>query len=111
MKHSESANHQIGKSPIRNRQSPIILALAALLLLASIALAQGGYDLSWWTVDGGGATLSSGGGYTLGGSIGQPDAGALSGGDYELQSGFWYGVSVAAAVTDWAYLPVIVKSF
>ncbi len=38
------------------------LALTALLLLTSVALAQsgGGYDLSWSTVDGGGYTLAGG---------------------------------------------------
>lgn len=51
-----------------------LLALAALLLLASVALAQGGYDLSWWTVDGRGYTFSTGGGYSLGGTVGQADA-------------------------------------
>ena len=35
------------------KRSVILLALAALLLLGSIVLAQtgGGYDLSWWTAD------------------------------------------------------------
>jgi hypothetical protein len=42
----------------------LVLALLALLLLGSAALAQsgGGYDLTWSTVDGGGRTWSSGGG-------------------------------------------------
>jgi len=46
---------QAGKAP---------LALAALLLLVSVVLAQGGYNISWFTVDGGGGT-SSGGAYML----------------------------------------------
>jgi hypothetical protein len=49
-----------------------------------------GYDLSWHTIDGGGGT-STGGGYSLHGTIGQPDAGVMSGGDYELAGGFWAG--------------------
>ena len=67
-----------------------LLALAALLLLASVALAQfgDGYDLSWWTVGGGGATFSTGGGYSLGGTVGQPDAGVLIDSDYTLVGGF-----------------------
>lgn len=68
----------------------LILALLALLLFIWLAFAQGGYDLSWWTVDGGGGE-STGGSYTLGGIIGQPDAGALSGGDYTLSGGLWGG--------------------
>lgn len=65
--------------------------LALLSLLASLALAQGGeYELSWWTVDGGGGT-SSGGPYSLSGTIGQPDAGEYAGGRYTLLGGFWPG--------------------
>ena len=70
----------------------IIIALGlALLLLVSIVSALGEYDLSWWTVDGGGATFSGGGDYDLGGTVGQPDAGTLSGGDFTLGGGFWGG--------------------
>ena len=35
---------------------------------------EGCYDLSWWTVDGGGITFNTGSSYTLGGTAGQPDA-------------------------------------
>lgn len=76
------------------RKAPsFVLALAAALLLASVTRAQtgGGYDLSWWTVDGGGGTISEGG-YTLTGTVGQPEPGPpLSGGGYTLLSGFWPG--------------------
>ena len=50
------------------------------------------YDLSWWTVDGGGANALTSGSYTLSGTIGQPDAGSLSAGDYSLAGGFWAGI-------------------
>ena len=60
----------------------LLTALFAILLLTSSVLASNGYDLSWWTVDGGGGTFSTGGAYTLGGTIGQPDAGLLTGGTY-----------------------------
>jgi hypothetical protein len=63
------------------------------LLLAGGALAHAqagdGYDLSWWTADSGGQTHQTGGGYTIGGTLGQPDAGVLSGPDYTLTGGFW----------------------
>ena len=65
------------------------LALCLLLLPAGAAAAQGGYDLTWWTVDGGGGMVSAGPGYSLGGTIGQPDAGAMSGPGYTLAGGFW----------------------
>ena len=58
----------------------LMIAVMALLQVSSLALAQsgGGYDLSWSTVDGGGGTFSEGGGYSLGGTVGQPDAGLLA---------------------------------
>ena len=87
----------------------ILLALAALLLLAGGAVVHaqtgGGYDLSWNTVDGGGAMFSTGGSYSLGGAIGQPDAGTLSGGGYTLVGGFWGGAAVQYKV----FLPLVLK--
>jgi len=76
-------------------------------LMVSVALAQsgGGYDLTWWTADGGGGA-ASGGGYALNGTIGQPDAGALNGGGYTLAGGFWGGG--AAAGYD-LFLPLILR--
>ena len=57
------------------------------------------YSLTWWTVDGGGASYRAAGSYTLGGTAGQPDAAApRSGGVYTLRSGFWQPSCVAAAV-------------
>jgi hypothetical protein len=78
-----------------------------LVLLSDIALGQGGYDLSWWTVDGGGGD-SKGGVYALGGTAGQPDVGpALSGGVYTLVGGFWGG---AVAESHSIYLPLVLKN-
>jgi hypothetical protein len=77
-----------------NKRKPLALSIVILcgLLVASVAWAgSASYDLFWWTVDSGGATFSSGGSYELGGTIGQPDAGTLGGGDYALGGGFWGG--------------------
>ncbi len=78
-----------------------------LALLPALALAQsgGGYDLTWNTVEGGGYTWSEGGGYALGGSAGQPDAGALAGGGYALSGGFWGGMAQYRV-----YLPLVLRS-
>ena len=67
-----------------------ILSLFASLTLAS---AQP-FTIDWFTIDGGGGT-STNGGFYLTGTIGQPDAGVMSGGSFTLQGGFW---SVVAAV-------------
>ena len=84
------------------------LLLALLVLLPALALAQtGGYDLTWSTIDGGGYTWSEGGTYSLGGTVGQPDAGALSGGGYTLGGGFWGGGAGQHRV----YLPLVMKNY
>ena len=57
-------------------------------VLCSLSSAQS-YSLDWSTIDGGGDT-STGGVYSITGTIGQPDAGsAMSGGNFTLQGGFW----------------------
>jgi len=67
--------------------------VAGALLLVPIAL-HAQYALEWFTIDGGGGT-STGGVYSLTGTIGQPDAGpAMTGGNFSLTGGFWSLVSV-----------------
>jgi hypothetical protein len=87
----------------------LIIALAAMLLMPPdvVAKANGsGYDLSWWTIDGGGITDNRGeGGYSLGGTAGQPDAARWSGGGYTLVGGFWVGAMVEYAI----YLPLVLR--
>jgi hypothetical protein len=70
-----------------------------------VSAQSGGYDLTWSTLDGGGYMFSAGGGYSLGGTVGQPDAGALSGGSYTLVGGFWGGAMSAYKI----YLPVVLR--
>lgn len=60
------------------------------LVLPGVLLAAP--DIPWYTIDGGGALSSGGGNLELSGTIGQPDASALSaltGGSFELTGGFW----------------------
>lgn len=64
------------------------LALATLVAAAIGLHVSGDYDLPWFTIDGGGGS-SSGSGYELNGTIGQCDAGVMSGGSFTLQGGFW----------------------
>jgi hypothetical protein len=77
---------------MKRKQLLLFLYLAILLVgLTSPVLADTAatYDLSWWTVDGGGASGLTSGAYTLSGTAGQPDAGSLASGDYDLACGFW----------------------
>jgi hypothetical protein len=85
------------------------LLIAALVLLVAVSLASaqtGEWDLTWSTIDGGGASSSSGDRFALSGTIGQPDAGSLSGGIYTLRGGFWGAVGQGGYAV---YLPLIVR--
>jgi len=77
------------------RQIRLLHATVAVLFLATASFAT--FDITWFTIDGGGGE-SSGGVYTLKSTIGQPDAGIHTGGNYELQGGFW--VSSIAGVEE-----------
>jgi len=69
--------------PRVRRQVTFIVII--LFLFTAITFA---YEISWWTIDGGGGEVS-GGLYVLNGTVGQPDAGKSTGGLYTLQGGFW----------------------
>jgi hypothetical protein len=75
------------------RLRSLLTVVALLVLSATVAYAQvgGNFDLSWSVIDGGGGTASTGGSYNLGGTIGQPDAGRDTGGQFTLDGGFWGG--------------------
>ena len=63
------------------------------LLLPAIGWTQQ-YSIDWYKVAGGGGT-STGGTYSVSGTIGQHDAGGpLTGGNYSLTGGFWALLSV-----------------
>ena len=71
--------------------------LAGLLALPAAASAQ--LNIDWYKVSGGGGT-STGGTYTVNGTIGQHDAGGpMTGGSYSLTGGFWalYAVQTPGA--------------
>ena len=88
------------------------LAVAALLLTGGVVYAQGGYALSWWTVDGGGGGPLSNGTYALSATAGQSDAGTLSSGTYSLRGGFWVFANdggVTPPSGNKLYLPFVVK--
>jgi hypothetical protein len=69
---------------------PALYFLLAMLALPTLARTQD-YAIPWFSMDGGAGT-SSGGSFSLSGTIGQPDAGRASGGSYTLTGGFWGGV-------------------
>jgi hypothetical protein len=78
-----------GKKTMRNK---LLFGLLALAMPAAPALADGDFEITWYTIDSGGTTFSAAGEWTLAGTVGQfeaTQAEALTGGDWQLTGGFW----------------------
>ena len=91
------------------RGGAVLMALTILILSVSITHAQSGGVYEVWGNVGAGGTVS-GGAYQIAATIGQPEAGQISGGDYTLGGGFWGGgVVVKAADKYKVYLPVVIR--
>jgi hypothetical protein len=99
------------------KRSSVLLAVLILLLLVTGVQADptdsvpaspsADYEITWWTVDGGGTTFSENNGYTLGSTAGQPDAAVWGGNGYTLTGGFWSGALVEYSV----YLPLVLRDY
>jgi hypothetical protein len=87
-----------------------LVVILATLATMSVTLAQSGQlEIPWSTVSGGGATWSTGDGFALSGTIGQPGTEGLSGGVYTMQGGFWWVPPGSGAPTNQIYLPLVFK--
>lgn len=76
------------------RAGRIVVAPALILtitLLATPAGAGAPWEIDWWTIDSGGEIFTSGGRWSLSGTVGQWDAvpAGASGGSWEVTAGFW----------------------
>ncbi len=69
--------------------------------LAACVLAQE-FEMVRSTIDSGGVMRSTGGAFELSGTIGQPDAGNMAGGGFELSGGFWFELPPGDCVEDGA---------
>ena len=94
---------------VKSKFSAAFAAASVLLSLFGFAprVPAQSYSIDWFTIDGGGGT-STGGVYSVSGTIGQPDAGALSSGGYALSGGFWAGLGTERHTV---YLPLAVRRY
>ncbi len=99
MKREECRRHKQRLGGIAGR---VCLLLLVLLHSAFCLCAQGQYSIDWSTIAGGGGA-SAGGVYAVSGTIGQSDAGRMSGGNFTLDGGFW-GVIAAVQTPAAPYL-------
>jgi len=86
----------------------ILLILAALLLLASSALAisSPNYRLDWFTpMTGGGGAPASSASYAVNLTVGQTAIGASSSANYSAGLGYWYGAVAQFRI----FLPVVLR--
>ena len=81
---------------MKNKINGLLLGFA---LLLPVTVRAQSYSIDWHTIDGGGGT-STGGAYSVSGTIGQHDAGGpMTGGSFSLTGGFWalYAVQTPSA--------------
>jgi hypothetical protein len=90
------------------RSTASLLFVASLLLGLAVNSRAQTYDISWYKIAGGGGT-STGGVYTVSGTIGQHDAGTLVGGSYSLTGGFW-GIIAAVQTPGSPFLAIKVTT-
>lgn len=82
----------------------VVCFIPAVVATAIVAVpAADAFELRSSTLDGGGRT-SSGGQYSLTGTIGQPDVGTSASGGFALQGGFWTSAGVPTSVEQDAQL-------
>lgn len=80
------------------RDRVIFRAALAMLAMSSAVYAGPLFDIPWYTIDSGGAILTSGGEFEISGTIGQPDAGEpMTGGEFTINGGFWPGAAASSA--------------
>ena len=93
--HCPSWKSASGLAHSKTWRSLVALILSTLIFQLSTAFVHAqSYSVDWYKVAGGGGT-STGGTYTVSGTIGQHDAsGAMSGGNYSVTGGFWSLINV-----------------
>ncbi len=90
------------------KRATILLALAGLLLLSTVALAMssGNYALDWFTPLTGTGGAASSTHYAADFTVGQAVAGDFTGGSYGACLGYWCGAEAQHQI----YLPLILRN-
>ena len=74
----------------RFARTSIVILSVGLLTVCGTPLAGEPFAIDWYTIDSGGVMQSTGGGFEMSATIGQPDAGIMFGGGFQLTGGFWF---------------------
>lgn len=82
-------NPQYNCEPMDQNHGVKMILTFIILTFLCLGPTSAQYAILWHTIDGGGGT-STGGVYSISGTIGQPDAGAtMTNGQYAVAGGFW----------------------
>jgi hypothetical protein len=83
----------------------LIAGIVIIFLATAVLAATNTTSIMWFSMDGGGETSTSGN-FTLSGTIGQPDAGTISGGsNHTVIGGFRIGKLIP--LTNQVYIPLV----
>jgi hypothetical protein len=91
----------------RGRITCAVCLLLVALTLSAVATAHADSRLQRYVIAGGGGE-SSAGNFRVHGTIGQPAVALLSGGNFSLRGGFWYGEGELVLLHP-LYLPLVLK--
>ncbi len=81
------------KRTIRFNGIRLLLLAACVVGVSAVAAGAPEFEMTRLTIDGGVVMRSAADDYELSGTIGQPDTSVMTGDDYELSGGFWFGLA------------------
>jgi hypothetical protein len=84
--------HELETRKSARARTPVMLAISAVALVPSAALAQ--FSIGAFAISSGGGN-STAGTFSVTGTVGQLDAGQMSGGSFAVLGGFWNAAAVA----------------
>ncbi len=77
-----------------------LVITTVIIIVGTQASGEPALNINRFTIDGGGVMQAVGGMYELSSTIGQPDAGVSTGGDYQMSAAFWFPVPPGDANED-----------
>ena len=99
---------------MNKREAFVLFAalLCCLLLTGAVwAMSSASYAINWDVIGGGGGPISSAS-YAVNSTMGQAAIGFKTSSNYQLGSGYWYGVAAPAPPPGYRiYLPIVLKNY
>ncbi len=97
----------------KRKEAALLVALLCGLLVTGVAwaMSSASYAINWDVIGGGGGPISSAS-YAVNSTMGQAAIGFKTSSNYQLGSGYWYGVAAPAPPPGYRiYLPIVLKNY